>query len=648
MPRPNYVLLKQIINEIKTAGRRQPVKLAITISGGGARGAYEAGAVEAILQALIQSGIRPSILAGTSAGALIATGLFMDLLYTPLNPPSGIYFGQQSLLWRKLADGNTGADQIAGDRAEILKWLTHEIPFDPLATFTAMSSKASVTEGAINAMVADLQRLGRDWLALFQTVNSFNVSLTSTAILVNQATKSFRDDCTKLADDFTKKDMVAFWADFGKTLVDAVTGSLATPILVMLGVVADLTVALTAFLKTLGAAALAVGADVAAFVTDKGRVVGSAAQVLTSSIDFAASIRALLNGIQKLAFVPDGSGGSTLTDRVLQSTLLRDVLAGFMRQVFVSSGRPVAAGADVQQLILDDWLMRTRSGEALPELFLTGSDITSSRLGVFCVAGVPSIAAIAAREIWAVDLMRVAPRTQYVMQPRGLEGNRFIVDAAVTSAAIPMAFPPQKWDVDAGPFGGLSNRVKHTFVDGGVLDGSPIDICAIAGATHILSLELTPLIDQTSLTIDDRRGNLGTIAWDSFTTAMDGNLRRSIDALVANNTNERVQIFRLAPLIPAIDAQQNSRSPGVFDFDGVFDTNHQRQTSLYDWFMQGYIDAKGLTATTVGKDLVVLDYLVGVLPSARGYVGNAKPGVSGVALNKFWRASTQAWPDALP
>ena len=46
-------------------------KLAFALGGGGARGALQAGA----LRALLEAGIEPDLLAGTSTGGIIALGL---------------------------------------------------------------------------------------------------------------------------------------------------------------------------------------------------------------------------------------------------------------------------------------------------------------------------------------------------------------------------------------------------------------------------------------------------------------------------------------------------------------------------------------------------------------------------------------------
>src|SRR3954470_9550533 len=55
-----------------------PDAIGLVLAGGGARGAYEAGVLRALLPALAERGERPSIVVGTSVGALNAAYLATD------------------------------------------------------------------------------------------------------------------------------------------------------------------------------------------------------------------------------------------------------------------------------------------------------------------------------------------------------------------------------------------------------------------------------------------------------------------------------------------------------------------------------------------------------------------------------------------
>ncbi len=118
-----FLTLSQIKQELDAAraaahAAQLPFKFALTISGGGARGAYEAGAAEALLG----SGLVPDLIVGTSAGALVGFGLFIDLLF----PTQGTapFSGTQTGLWKDLGLQNNGAFKVVSE-----PWLNDLISF---------------------------------------------------------------------------------------------------------------------------------------------------------------------------------------------------------------------------------------------------------------------------------------------------------------------------------------------------------------------------------------------------------------------------------------------------------------------------------------------------------------------------------------
>src|SRR5690606_11128191 len=96
--RPAYLSVDDLLNdlgyEIIRGGKRlfggasleaRPIapehrKIALAISGGGAAGAYSAGALETLLGHMSARGLRPDIILGTSAGALNGYGVFLEAL----------------------------------------------------------------------------------------------------------------------------------------------------------------------------------------------------------------------------------------------------------------------------------------------------------------------------------------------------------------------------------------------------------------------------------------------------------------------------------------------------------------------------------------------------------------------------------------
>ena len=177
------------------------------------------------------------------------------------------------------------------------------------------------------------------------------------------------------------------------------------------------------------------------------------------------------------------------------------------------------------------------------------------------------------------------------------------------STAVPGAFPAQKLGI-YGPDG--RREVRHFFVDGGVLNNSPVHIAIDAGATHIISLELEPLDPVEPLEVDDRDGgyNLLETAVTTFSTLLKlstrGDIRRTTtwnrfllenpeaagaktdpagqDSDARPRTSKRIiPLYRIAP---------EQREIGTVEFDGHYEKGEPVVT-LRDWLRRGYVDMQG-------------------------------------------------------
>ena len=177
------------------------------------------------------------------------------------------------------------------------------------------------------------------------------------------------------------------------------------------------------------------------------------------------------------------------------------------------------------------------------------------------------------------------------------------------STAVPGAFPAQKLGI-YGPDG--RHEVRHFFVDGGVLNNSPVHIAIDAGATHIISLELEPLDPVEPLEVDDRDGgyNLLETAVTTFSTLLKlstrGDIRRATtwnrfllenpeaagaktdpagqDSDARPRTSKRIiPLYRIAP---------EQREIGTVEFDGHYEKGEPAVT-LRDWLRRGYVDMQG-------------------------------------------------------
>ena len=187
----------------------------------------------------------------------------------------------------------------------------------------------------------------------------------------------------------------------------------------------------------------------------------------------------------------------------------------------------------------------------------------------------------------------------------------------------------------------------------------------LAGAKHIISIELTPLFLYNDAPNTSEDYNIVSILSTSFDAAMTGSLQRNLSYIgVANEgslEDSKTNIYRIAPLVPesvkvCIDSEcQNNQeefheksqeikvSPGIIAFDGLYNDRHQLVMNLYDWFIQGYIDAMGYSEEQDIKDIAKNDVLIReylTYGPSRGCTMNYI--LSG---NKFWYMERRPIPE---
>ena len=178
----------------------------------------------------------------------------------------------------------------------------------------------------------------------------------------------------------------------------------------------------------------------------------------------------------------------------------------------------------------------------------------------------------------------------------------------MTSTAVPSAFPAQEIRL-YGP--GQSRTVCHRFVDGGVLNNSPIHLSIDAGATHIISLELDPLKTQDPLESDDRGRfyNILEAGVTTFTTLLDRAIERDMRRTVTWNrfltqhpqalAEQRSWIRRGAEdvrevkrVLPLYRIAPQEREIGTVEFDGAFEQGRNIAT-VRDVLRRGMLDLRG-------------------------------------------------------
>lgn len=189
-----------------------------------------------------------------------------------------------------------------------------------------------------------------------------------------------------------------------------------------------------------------------------------------------------------------------------------------------------------------------------------------------------------------------------------ITGTSIVAGAALTTSAIPIAFPPRYW-IFENPF--LQKVYCHWFTDGGMCDNRPIEQALAAGADYIVSFELTPLRKAiTDVPAVAPKPNLMGIASASLVdTPINSAFYRFLEEYVAANQPAPGQtpdkmIWRIAP---EAAAGEEDETIGVYDFNGYWHEGNLRM-GLFDWFMRGYLDGKNnLFTAPISKTDPVMD-----------------------------------------
>ena len=179
-----------------------------------------------------------------------------------------------------------------------------------------------------------------------------------------------------------------------------------------------------------------------------------------------------------------------------------------------------------------------------------------------------------------------------------ISGTSIIAGAALTTSAIPVAFPPRLWRFE-NEF--LKKVYSHWFVDGGICDNRPIEHAVDAGADYIVSFEVIPLRKMISdiPSIGKKPNFIGVISSALIDTPLESPFKRFIESYVANNPpkpgkSPEKKIWRFAP---EAASGKEDETIGSYDFNGFWNKGVLKM-GLFDWFMRGYLDgSKSLSQT---------------------------------------------------
>ena len=313
------------------------------------------------------------------------------------------------------------------------------------------------------------------------------------------------------------------------------------------------------------------------------------------------------------------------------------------RPWFWSREKTVDRARVLSRRIVEAWYKDDRA----PELILTATDISLGRECLFTLVRPRTYRRLAQSEWVAVQFDSGDEASRPYRREAGslfALGENFLQSIA-GSTAVPGAFPAQQIGL-YGPGG--RHEVRHVFVDGGVLNNSPVHIAIDAGATHMISLEVEPLGRTRPLDVDDRKQNynlLGTaietfaallelstsedirrtVTWNRFLAehpevvgsleaepnaddagpnaddaepnaddagpnAQDAELNAAKVAEPADAPSARRKTTKR--IIPLYRVAPAKREIGTVEFDGHYEDGRCVVT-LRDWLRRGYVDMQG-------------------------------------------------------
>ena len=252
-----------------------------------------------------------------------------------------------------------------------------------------------------------------------------------------------------------------------------------------------------------------------------------------------------------------------------------------------------------------------RGGHA-PEFIITGTDISAGRECLFTLVHPETYDLLRRAEWMAVQFdSDSGAASEYRGQTEALfTRSERLLQALVASSAVPGAFPTQRIGIYEG---GSSSVAHHHFVDGGVMNNSPVHIAIDAGATHVISLEILPHDSSNELRPDQRgRGRYllleaalatlttvleraikedvrRTASWNRFLVSRPKSLDNGRAEATENQRSRRiVPLYRIAPTEPLV---------GTVEFDGRFEAG-QRTVTLRDLLHRGVLDMQGRNVWT--------------------------------------------------
>ncbi len=274
-----------------------------------------------------------------------------------------------------------------------------------------------------------------------------------------------------------------------------------------------------------------------------------------------------------------------------------------------SHGQTVDRARVLSRDLVAEWYTRM---DELPELIITATNITVGRECLFTLVRPDTYARLVKNGWLAVqlDCRHERAKAYHAIDGALMTLGENLLQCVVASTAVPSAFPTQEMGIYRP---GSRHDVRHRFVDGGVLNNSPIHLAIDMGATHVISLELDPIRAQDPMEMDDRGRNYNILeaGVTTFTTLLDRAIERDIRRTVTWNRFlvERPEALLEKParrlvegeasfpreakrVIPLYRIAPAKREIDTVEFDGRYE-NGRKVSTVRDVLRRGMLDLQG-------------------------------------------------------
>lgn len=513
----------------------RPRKVALVLSGGGASGAFEAGVIESLTDALgrfnrenPENRIAIDLVLGTSTGSLNSYGIMLDRLRH-----SGVW---TLPAWLEKSKGETINRKIWGYLGSFRSPARFVVDKPWLIRILYVFGSFRKTLAVAGLIVALLAAAVAGYLPF----RVFGAEAGASGGRLQLAAACGLAGSMVLAGWFLLSLLMNRWRLWGRPLSGFLCGSL------------------------LGGVTAGAGRALGLALTRPGAVFNSicAAAGLVVCCGFTVYSIVRLNG--------DAVFGNSrllrliaaLGDSNSKSNRLRSPVTAPKAEKAAAAGSAVLSG-----LIAKD-------PQQIAGTIFTAANITAERQGLF-YTGPDPVSVQLLQHGWLCLPIGNSPDS-------GVSGDR-LAEAVIASTAIPAIYPAEVMD-----YRFQASRFRHTFVDGGLLDFAAYHAAIDAGATHIISVE-TDCINYNLMERSrqgDRPGLFQNI-FETLYTAVDARAVAEAGRVSATNRlvlegasqKNLIQLIRIAPSL-------NERMIDAQEFDGRY-VNGKLKHSLTDWMAYG-------------------------------------------------------------